>query len=79
MRFWDSSAIVPLMVVEAGSARVRNWFDSDSEIIVWTLTRVELLSAIARAARRNPFRGDAYRSSSKHIARLGRLVGDHDC
>ncbi len=51
MRFWDSSAIVPLMVVEAGSARVRNWFDSDSEIIVWTLTRVELLSAIARRRR----------------------------
>jgi predicted nucleic acid-binding protein len=39
------------MVVEAGSARVRNWFDSDSEIIVWTLTRVELLSAIARRRR----------------------------
>ena len=51
MRFWDSSAIVPLMVVEAGSARVRNWFDSDSEIIVWTLTRVELLSVIARRRR----------------------------
>jgi len=51
VRFWDSSAIVPLMVVEAGSARVRNWFDSDSEIIVWTLTRVELLSVIARRRR----------------------------
>ena len=51
MRFWDSSAIVSLMVVEAGSARVRNWFDSDSEIIVWTLTRLELLSAVARRRR----------------------------
>jgi len=40
------------MVVEAGSARVRKWFDSDSEIIVWTLTRVELLSAIARRRRK---------------------------
>jgi predicted nucleic acid-binding protein len=39
------------MIVEAGSARVRNWFDSDSEIIVWTLTRLELLSAIARRRR----------------------------
>jgi uncharacterized protein len=39
------------MIVEPGSARVRNWFDSDSEIIVWTLTRVELLSAIARLRR----------------------------
>jgi predicted nucleic acid-binding protein len=39
------------MIVEAGSARVRNWFDSDSEIIVWSLTRIELLSAIARRRR----------------------------
>ena len=39
------------MIVEPGSARVRNWFDSDSEIIVWTLTRIELLSAIARLRR----------------------------
>ena len=51
MRFWDSSALVPLMIVEPGSARVRNWFNSDSEIIVWTLTRVELLSVIARLRR----------------------------
>jgi predicted nucleic acid-binding protein len=54
VRFWDSSAIVPLMIVEDGSARVRNWFDSDSEILVWTLTRVELLSAIARRRRDEP-------------------------
>jgi uncharacterized protein len=51
VRFWDSSAIVPLTIVEPGWARVRKWFDSDSEIIVWTLTRVELLSAIARLRR----------------------------
>lgn len=51
MRFWDSSAIVPLVLVESASARVRNWYRTDSEIIVWTLTRVELLSAIARRRR----------------------------
>lgn len=53
MRFWDSSAIVPLVLVESGSVRVRNWYRTDSEIIVWTLTRVELLSAIARRRREN--------------------------
>ena len=51
MRFWDSSAIVPLLLVESGSARVRSWYRADSEIIVWTLTRVELLSAMARRRR----------------------------
>ena len=54
MRFWDSSAIIPLVLVESASVRVRSWFRSDSEIIVWTLTRVELLSAIARRRRADP-------------------------
>jgi uncharacterized protein with PIN domain len=80
VRFWDSSAIVPLMIVEPGSARVRNWFDSDSEIIVWTLTPVELLSAIARLRREDfPFRADSYRRPSKYNARLGWVVGDNKC
>lgn len=51
MKFWDTSAIIPLVLVESASARVRNWYRTDSEIIVWTLTRVELLSAIARRRR----------------------------
>jgi len=51
VRFWDTSAIVPLVIVESASARVRTWYNTDSEIIVWTLTRVELLSAIARRRR----------------------------
>ena len=51
MRFWDTSAIVPLVIAESASPKVKNWVRSDSEIIVWTLTRVELLSAIARRRR----------------------------
>jgi len=51
VRFWDTSAIVPLVLVESASARVRSWYRTDPEIIVWTLTRVELLSAIARRRR----------------------------
>jgi|SRR5262245_34626451 len=51
VKFWDTSAIIPLVLVESASARVRNWYRTDSEIIVWTLTRVELLSAIARRRR----------------------------
>ena len=54
MRFWDTSAIIPLVIAEPGSTRAKNWFRQDSEIIVWTLTRVELLSAIARRRREEP-------------------------
>lgn len=80
MRFWDSSAIVPLMIVEPGSARVRNWFDSDSEIIVWTLTRIELLSAIARLRREDSRSAPILTvAQSKYNARLGWVVGDNKC
>lgn len=51
MRFWDSSALVPLFLDEPATARVRAWFRDDPDIVVWTLTRVEFLSALARRRR----------------------------
>lgn len=48
MRFWDTSAIIPLLIAEQGTARAKTWYREDPEIIVWTLTRVELFSALAR-------------------------------
>ncbi len=54
MRFWDTSALVPLFVAERETARAERWLREDAEVIVWTLTRVELLSALARRRRREP-------------------------
>jgi predicted nucleic acid-binding protein len=54
VRFWDTSALLPLFVAEAGSARVRAWLRRDPAVLVWSLTRVELLSAIARREREEP-------------------------
>ena len=51
MRFWDTSAIVPLCVTEPASAKVRRLLDADSSIVVWWATRVECLSALARRRR----------------------------
>jgi uncharacterized protein len=54
VRFWDTSAIIPLFIAEQGSARAKSWYREDPEIIIWTLTRVELLSALARRRRERP-------------------------
>src|SRR5512143_3397601 len=51
MRFWDSSAIVPLIVEEASSAACRSLLRADRTIAVWALSRVEVLSAIWREVR----------------------------
>ena len=51
MRFWDSSALVPLVLDEPSSDEVRRLMREDGEVVVWMLTSVELLSAVARLER----------------------------
>lgn len=51
MRFWDSSAIVPLLVLEASSKAVMASYELDPEVIVWWATEVECVSALARLER----------------------------
>jgi uncharacterized protein with PIN domain len=51
VRFWDTSALIPLVLAETGSAQARRWLAEDHDVIVWTLARVEALSAIARRRR----------------------------
>ncbi|HEV8307488.1 MAG TPA: type II toxin-antitoxin system VapC family toxin [Methylomirabilota bacterium] len=54
MRFWDSSALVALFVAERGTRHAETWLREDPVVVVWTLTRVEVLSALARRRRAEP-------------------------
>ena len=51
MRYWDASALVPLLVSEPSTNLARTWLADDSEIVTWAWTRVEIASAIERRAR----------------------------
>jgi uncharacterized protein len=51
VRFWDSSALVPLVVRQAGSAEAERWLAEDAEVVAWTLTAVEVISALRRFVR----------------------------
>lgn len=51
MRFWDSSAVVPLLVTQAASPLTDRWLGDDGGIAVWTLTPIELTSALRRLLR----------------------------
>lgn len=51
MRFWDSSAIVPLVSAEAVSATCRGWLRADPVVLVWALAATEVVSALARKRR----------------------------
>jgi predicted nucleic acid-binding protein len=51
MRFWDSSAIVPLLVEQDVSVAVRRTLEDDDEICAWWGTSIECASALARLER----------------------------
>ena len=51
MRFWDASAVVPLLVAEEPTPRVRALAIEDAQMTVWALTPLEVLSALWRRRR----------------------------
>ncbi|MDZ4257862.1 MAG: type II toxin-antitoxin system VapC family toxin [Gemmatimonadales bacterium] len=51
MRFWDSSALMPLLVPEPTTADLMALMRSDPAAAVWWATPIECASAIARLAR----------------------------
>lgn len=69
MRFWDSSAIVPLLVGEASTAAMQSIAQDDSAMLVWWATAVECVSAIARLER------DRDLTSAATLTALERLDG----
>lgn len=48
MTFWDSSAIVPLLMAEAATRSVQGLARRDPNMLVWWSTPVECASAISR-------------------------------
>ena len=51
MRFWDASAIVPLLMAEASTKQLQASVAKDPAMLVWWGTEVECASAIARLER----------------------------
>lgn len=51
MRFWDTSALLPLFVEEPATESCAVLLSSDPSVVVWEGTSVELLSALSRYRR----------------------------
>jgi predicted nucleic acid-binding protein len=51
MKFWDSSAIIPLCLREKRSEVMKGFIKDDEDIVVWWTTRIECLSALSRRQR----------------------------
>lgn len=72
MRFWDSSAIIPLLVVEATTHALQAHFREDPVMLVWWATDLECASALARLERDGTL---AARASGLARERLDDLKG----
>ena len=59
MRFWDSSAIIPLCLKEQMSETVKRLIKADEDIVVWWATKVECLSALSRRRREGALDNDS--------------------
>jgi len=51
VRFWDASALVPLVLEQPRTAQARALLRADSELVVWWGSPIECASAIARLHR----------------------------
>jgi len=79
MRFWDSSAVVPLLVEQETSSRVAAWVAADEAIVLWTLTPVEVVSALRRLVREKAVDEEVARLAEarmEEIVRAGHVVID---
>ena len=70
MRFWDSSAVVPLLVRQQASSRVDHWWSDDASLALWTLTPVEITSALWRQVRDGALDEDDARRAEMRMQEL---------
>jgi len=72
MRFWDASAIVPLLLVEPTTGALQALAAKDPAMLVWWATEVECASAIARLERDGAIEDSAV---TQALERLKQLAG----
>lgn len=68
MRFWDSSAVVPLLVHQPSTPVARAVYEADPDLVVSWSTPVECASAVARLVR------EAVLTRAEEAAALERLA-----
>lgn len=70
MKFWDTSAIVPLLVTERLSRRLQALLARDPAMLVWCGSEVECISALARLEREGGLGAEALAVALKRLGQL---------
>ena len=72
MKFWDSSALVPLLVEEPATRALLDLRQRDALMVVWWASEVECASAIARLEREASLSSAAAAEAFERLRVLGR-------
>ena len=70
VRFWDTSALIPVALDAPASGAVRGLLTSDSRTVVWWVTPVECASAVARLRRDGAIDAAGEAHASRVLERL---------
>jgi len=70
LRYWDSSALVPLLIAESGTRAMEALLAADAGMVTWWGTPIECSSAIARRARDEPEADANVAVASRKLAAL---------
>lgn len=70
MKFWDASAIVPLLIAQRSSAPLRAAHAADPLMFVWWATQIECTSALARLEREGLLDDQNLRAAHKRLRQL---------
>ena len=67
MKYWDSSAIVPLIVAEENTDYCLGVLSADPEMLIWCLSRVEVISALCRRVREERLSEDEFQKVKQRL------------
>jgi len=76
MRYWDSSALVPLVLGEANSPKMRELLLADPHIATWAWTWVEIAGAVERRSREGLFTPLQRREALERVQRLAEVCDE---
>lgn len=72
MRYWDSSAIVPLLVSEKKTESLLGLYRADPGVFTWWGSDIECVSALSRVERLDPSCGPALDGALRRLDELRR-------
>lgn len=73
MRFWDSSALVPLLAPQPSTTQMQVLLEADPQMLVWWGTPVECVSALARLEREQRMSPDDTNAAQARLRGLAQV------